>query len=481
MSNMVVRTNINSLNAHRNMKNTGAQQRQASNRLSSGYRINSAADDAAGLAISETMRAQIRGLDQANRNTLDGIGLIQTAEGGMHEIGAMIHRMRELVVQAANDTNDLGNRKHIQLEIDQLTKEIDKMAHRVEFNGMRLLDGSFAKANMFDFFELGDGFITVGYSRFNYTINPGVLRAFDLDGNIVYYFGDRDDHNFHLAQSVSKTGRIPSGELVTIAKLSFGENDSFSMSSSSITQDRVIVTAPDGTRFAFYGPNHNETTSYGTNSMGGGYTGHHIAANIRVNPAGWTPSTLRFDRISAAGAGVWTVEVESLTHYDPFGNVIFWASAGIWVSRYSYDSLPHDSSFWFQTGANSGQGLSTHIEAMHAKALGIRDSAGNQRVDVVKESGEEISELVKILDYALKIVNFERATLGAIQNRLEYTERSLSISSENLSDAESRVRNADMAREMMDFMQMNVLFQSGMLMMAQANQLPNMVLQLLQN
>ena len=145
MSNMVVRTNVNSLNAHRNMKNTGLEQRRAASRLSSGFRINSAADDAAGLAISETMRAQIRGLDQANRNTLDGIALIQTAEGGMQEIGAMIHRMRELVVQAANDTNGLINRQQIQLEIDQLTKEIDKMAHRVEFNNRNLLGGNYAR------------------------------------------------------------------------------------------------------------------------------------------------------------------------------------------------------------------------------------------------------------------------------------------------------------------------------------------------
>ena len=144
MSNMVVRTNVFALNAHRNMKNVGVEQQRASNRLASGFRINSAADDAAGLAISETMRAQIRGLDQASRNAQDGQALINTAEGGMQEIQNMMQRIRELTVQAANDTNAPVNREQIGLEISQLLDEIDSMANRVEFNGMRLLDGGFA-------------------------------------------------------------------------------------------------------------------------------------------------------------------------------------------------------------------------------------------------------------------------------------------------------------------------------------------------
>lgn len=155
---MVVRTNIFSLNTHRNLKNVGLHKVRSANRLSSGFRINSAADDAAGLAISENMRAQIRGLDQAQRNVQDAIALVQTAEGGMAEICNMVHRIRELVVQAANDTNVHGyqnvlrddgtidtrfvsTRQHIQKEINQLVQEIDSLSRRVEFNTMRLLDG----------------------------------------------------------------------------------------------------------------------------------------------------------------------------------------------------------------------------------------------------------------------------------------------------------------------------------------------------
>ena len=141
MSNMFMRTNINSINAHRNIKNTGLKQRQASDRLSSGYRINSAADDAAGLAISETMRAQIRGLNQAERNSADGLGLLRTADGAMQEIQNMIHRMRELAVQSANDTNTQINRKQLDMEFQHLKQEIDRIVRDTEVNGVFPLRG----------------------------------------------------------------------------------------------------------------------------------------------------------------------------------------------------------------------------------------------------------------------------------------------------------------------------------------------------
>ncbi|MDR0272901.1 MAG: flagellin, partial [Clostridiales bacterium] len=141
MSNMVVRTNVFALNAHRNLTNVGLQQRTSAQRLSSGYRINSAADDAAGLAISESMRAQIRGLDQASINTQDGVGLIQTAEGAMATVSDMVIRIRELMVQAANDTYTVSNRDMIQLEIDQLMQEINDVTFRTQFNTRTLLDG----------------------------------------------------------------------------------------------------------------------------------------------------------------------------------------------------------------------------------------------------------------------------------------------------------------------------------------------------
>ena len=286
MSNMVVRTNVFALNSHRNMKNVGLEQGKASNRLASGFRINSAADDAAGLAISETMRAQIRGLDQASRNTQDANALIQTAEGGMNEITNMLQRVRELTVQAANDTNVDANREQIALEINQLLSEIDEMAGRVEFNTRQLIEGGHSDASNALHFQIGA----------------------------------------NSSQSLTLT-----------------------------------------------------------------------IGSVKVNDLFETPGDL-------------------------------------WAQGFDVNNAP---------------------------------------------SGAEITVDLDPIQEALDKVSLERAKLGAVQNRLDYTMRSLDTSSENLSDAESRVRNADMAKEMMKFTMSNVLQQAATSMLAQANQLPNNLLQIL--
>ena len=281
MSNMVVNTNVLSLNAHRNLSKIGVMQQKASSRLSSGLRVNSAADDAAGLAISEKMRAQIRGLDMATKNTQDGISLIQTAEGGLQEIDNMAQRIRELIVQAANDTNEQKDREKIAQEVDHLLKEIDAMAGRVEFNEKVLLNGSFS------------------------------------------------------------------------------------------------------------------TTKLG-----------------------------------------------------------------------------------FQVGANAAQLITMNIKSVKTTDLGISTVASG--ISLATATAGSISALIKTADDGIKKVIDERAKLGAIQNRLEYTMNSLKISSENLSASESRIRDTDMAKEMMNLTRANILQQAATSMLAQANQAPQSVLQLLQ-
>ena len=283
MSNMVINTNILALNSHRAMKNVGAVQAQASARLSSGLRINSAADDAAGLAISEKMRAQIRGLDMASKNAQDGSSLVQTAEGGMQQIDNMIQRMRELAVQSANDTNEDEDRKKIQLEVNNLLEEIGNMSERVQFNKKVLLNGSILMISL----QVG--------------ANSGTAGGL----------------------------------------------------------------APDGS-----------------------------------------------------------------------ANVINFSIAPLNLSGLSLTGLKID----------------THSDATAA---------------------------ISTLDSALGIVTSERAKLGAIQNRLEYTMKSLGISSENLSASESRIRDADMAKEMMTLTKTNVLSQAATSMLAQANQAPQNILTLL--
>ena len=280
MSNMVVRTNVFALNAHRNMRNVGLEQGRAAARLSSGYRINSAADDAAGLGISESMRAQIRGLDQASRNAQDGQALIQTAEGGMQEMQNMLQRARELTVQAANDTNTTVNRESIRAEVQQLSQEFTSMANRVQFNGMDLLTAS----------------------------------------------------------------------------------------------------GPD--------------------------------------------------------------------------------------------------EFFFQVGANANQGVTLDAAAIHTAIAGVAGIFSGIGASLGADAGA-ISGNIAVFQTQIDAISTQRGLLGAAQNRMDFTIRSLEISSENLSDAESRIRNTDMAREMMRFTMSNVLQQASVSMLAQANQLPNNLLSLL--
>jgi len=368
MSNMVVRTNVFALNAHRNMKNVGLEQGRASNCLASGYRINSAADDAAGLAISETMRAQIRGLDQASRNSQDGQALIQTAEGGFNEIQNMMQRIRELAVQGANDTNVSLNRQQIALEVSQLNREIEAMSERVEFNTIQLLHSSEDR-------ELNSN---------------SIFGSESLGGGLFFQIGAN--------QTQSMVVRIDLDAL----------------------QQRVA---------------YNVSVAGGTNGIVSPHPDN--LPNMRPGP------------------------MRSLLH----------AMTG---------SLNHvAAALEGAVGVNQITGGSHNYSGVFVPGFDGRIPGSGLPVGEVSSQPEWISWMIGQADLMLGIVSDVRAELGAISNRLDYTMRSLDISSENLSDAESRVRNTDMAREMMRFTMSNVLQQASVSMLAQANQLPNNLLQLL--
>ena len=348
MSNMVVRTNIFSLNAHRNMKNVGLEQRRSSNRLASGYRINTAADDAAGLAISETMRAQIRGIDQASRNTQDGISMIQTAEGGLAEVVNMIQRVRELAVQGANDTNVSVNRQQLSYEVFQLTTEILETENRVQFN----------------------------------TIN--VLRLID-DGN-----------------NEGLEGR----------HLQIGANSNQSM--------MIELNLGD----------------------------------LR-SPYDLSQSTLLF-------------AVSSMLNHVGLAMLGVAGNNHVLGSSFNYSGdLSNNTVTWPQPNDNGTGQLQFPVNYGWLNGSLVPGS----QLDLTQT--EWISHMIGNVDGALNMVTQVRSTLGAMQNRLEHTMQNLDISSENLSDAESRVRNADMAREMMTLTMQNVLQQASVSMLSQANQMPS--------
>ncbi|MCL1884760.1 MAG: hypothetical protein FWF81_13535 [Defluviitaleaceae bacterium] len=617
MSNMVVRTNVFALNAHRNLTNVGLQQRQAAQRLSSGFRVNSAADDAAGLAISEAMRAQIRGLDQASINAQDGVGLIQTAEGAMSTISDMVIRVRELMVQAANDTNTLNNREMIQLEIDQIFTEINDVTFRTQFNTRTLLAGGlggegggpsspvslawmvFDQARVIGLGQPG-GIVTStpdGHSgrmpnvhdnphnRSNTSLRSGIIslqnelnalarrvaerkvadpgEAFSPD-NLSEMFADVRNIHTMLDGGVGPNGLtlelIPAErtELQSIANRMaqmlrqgmVAAEDMF-----QITQDQVNALGGAGSinfdgSEVFSGPAIGEWAADARqilDDMRAAY--REMLGDPDLGTAGLISDAMDLGMGDGAGdggalaamaavldrmVGQMGSEVQDdatipgppipdpsyVLETDPadpnYGMYVGGTGPhatqptmpGPDVPNPLYPggpATPPENSFlellerlldkstdvlgnvnlesnamWFQIGPNSMQGMVLQLQGIHTGILGGGRGDLAMLIDVRERSGVPISEQLEFIDLAEGIVNGQRAQLGAVQNRLEFTRQSLDISSENLSAAESRIRDTDMAREMMRFTAAQVLQQAGISMLAQANQLPASILQLLQ-
>ena len=452
MSNMAINTNVLALNSHRSLKGVGAKQEKASTRLSSGYRINSAADDAAGLAISEKMRAQIRGLDMASKNSQDAISLIQTAEGGMQEIDNMLQRIRELTVQASNDTNDQtveggssqeqGDRVKIQDEINQLVAEIDSMADRVEFNKKKVINGSYSKGTAVEKQALA-------------TAKDGLAAAIkDITDSIA-----------------DETG---SGELGTLLKAVI---DTAAAVTDPADLDQAGKTAISNAikDFKAAAKTAKDATSFKTafDNLNTALSGVTIGTSTAEGTAAGAAMTALLDEFATAGPSGHYASVEAA------GGAAFDAEVDVKTAK-EVINMSSSEGLYFQVGANSDQKMELSISSVKSDMLGIGDGNGTASISVIEASGTDINAILDQLDTALTYVTTERSKLGAAQNRLEYTQKSLDISSENLTASESRIRDTDMAKEMMNFTQANVLQQAATSMLAQANQSKQGILQLLQ-
>jgi len=571
----VVRTNILALNAHRNMKNTGLERGIASNRLSSGFRINSAADDAAGLAISETMRAQIRGLDQAHRNTQDGIALLQTAEGAMQEINNMVHRIRELAVQAANDTNTTTNREQIQLEIDQLLREIDESSHRVEFNSMQLISGTLSSVSGTAFNAaimehmvgswiqdaLTKLYAQTGMQLLMNTnmrveirndLPPGVVATMSTDrlrgSDFTFTFSEQAIRNLGTTFGPSGPdigGRMYLDRLVThelmhllefqhfgtnqrlpvwfsegLAEAVHGASDvrfgDFSNHGRVMSEIAALVANPDtwglhsysagylavmymnsrvegGVRLLLDDMRENGSTFeqavsnvFSTNSAGlllsmqsqAGANLNAFLTSIGITPGSGNaysmgnPGTSAQDIIPNDGVPVPSLFGTSHTITDSVSGFNLSVSFETTNMEVHIGARRDENRLSFQIGANSGQHMHVSIPGM--SRANLFDTAILRVL-----STYDAHDTLQATDRALNYIVHARARLGAYVNRLEFTSRSLAISSENLSDSESRVRNTDMAREMNRLTMSNILQQASIAMLAQANQLPESMLQLL--
>jgi flagellin len=447
---MRIQNNVPALNAHRyyGINQTGVTKSIA--KLSSGYRINSAADDAAGLAISEKMRAQIRGLTMASKNSQDGMSLIQTAEGGLQEIDNMLQRIRELVVYASNDTQDQanptatqGDRKKIQDEINALVEEIDSMSDRVEFNKKKVISGAF-----------------MGGTDTQQKAYVSEARKFAKAKQDLIEFVGGSTWTNGVAELFVKAEE---NDITHSTTVSVDTVTDVIKQFESLFSD--ILTTTGGAALASGGEVYNKLTALqsglppiltsGTLSAAFASFASAVGVDSSVAPGSATGFIKAYDGLAAAAASVGLDGARMASENSKVGGL------------------------YFQVGANANQGIEVKIGAANTALLGIGDGNGKSYIDTLHTTGKQITYQLDVLDTALSYVSSERSKLGAIQNRLEYTQASLDISTENLTNAESRIRDVDMAKEMTQFTKMNILFQASTAMLAQANALPQGVLQML--
>lgn len=449
------------LNTYNQMTTNNSKAASSIEKLSSGLRINSAADDAAGLAISEKMRSQIRGLDQASRNAQDGISMIQTAEGALDETEAILQRMRELSVQSSNDTYTAEDREAIQDEINQLTSEIDRISSDTEFNNKSLLDGSLENtavvttngANIDDVKVNNDTQASGDYDIIttNENFDTAIDATVNTTGATAVNIDDADgvkagEYQLEL-ELVSGTDYIAT---VTDADGNVLESTTLALDNSG----GAITSAAVG-GFTFDLPDGGG----GTASDLSGTTKFEVQMDIDVEVQDADGNTV--DKVSITDATDSKVEVGG-----------FELDVDNGVTNGTTEATVNNNSVTYQIGANAGQTTQVGFSDMSSEALGVSD------LDLTTSEGATAA--IDTLDAAIKSVSSERSKLGAMQNRLDHTINNLSTSSENLTAAESRIRDVDMASEMMEMTKWTTLQQSSNAMMAQANQQPQQVLSLLQ-
>ncbi len=453
---MIINHNIASLNTYRQLSSNSAVGNKSLEKLSSGLRINRAGDDAAGLAISEKMRGQIRGLDQAGRNAQDGISMIQTAEGALNETHSILQRMRELAVQSATDTNTSADRAEIQKEVDQLAVEITRISTDTEFNTKKLLNGEMGKVAT----KSGGDAVLQGLQAVGASLSGGSYVITISDSGTNEETVTEGQTAITAAAFGTAAGDITVGSDVLYGSYSLTASN-FGAGSADFT-----LTGPDGTVTTLAGQDVTADLTIG------GITFDFSTQNVTKD------GTVKFDlqatSIDLALSGDGTATITGLDYKGEklnLGGFEFSFKTGFGDDADTADYTVVDKAVKFQIGANANQNTSLSINNMSATALSVN------ALNVTTQAGANVS--ISTIDAAITSVSAERSKLGAMQNRLEHTIANLGTTSENLSASESRVRDVDMAKEMMQFTKMNILSQAATAMLAQANQQPQNVLQLL--
>ena len=510
----IINTNIASLNAQRNLNASQEDANVALQRLSSGLRINSAKDDAAGLAISERFTSQIKGLNQAIRNSNDGISLAQTAEGALGESGNILQRIRELAVQSANATNSASDRKALQSEVNQLKQELERIATTTEFNGLKLLDGSF-QAQKFQAGANENQSISVSISGArttdlaNNTVTAANTTARQGTGSVTGPAADASGANTILSQTINISSSLGT------AAVAIDTGDSAEVIAAEINKniEQTGVEAKARTSAELFGLDNADANSDGVIDGVGTYTmtlssgGEKATISAQIQDVSDLSPLAREINAASGSTGI-TAEVES-------GRLILIQEQGkdILLEDFSTNAETTDVSFRGSSEIDadaitlSGAAASTTdsarasgeitfdssvsfaVSSGRANTAGsILDVAASTAVGSTKEDVSSIdigtvqgaTDALAVVDAALETISGIRADLGAAQNRLESTIANLSTTSENLSAARSRIRDADFAAESAELARTQVLQQAGLSVLAQANARPQQVLQLLQ-
>ncbi len=462
---MRINHNIAAMNTNRALAGNNKSTSAALEKLSSGFAINRAADNAAGLAISEKMRAQIRGLNQATANANDGISLIQTAEGGLNETHSILDRMRELAVQSANDTNTDEDRQTIQKEIDQLAKEISRISTDTEFNTRNLLDGSLSfpsdvAASPVEAFAYGPVVMDIENLDMNETYTGTVTNI-----HVGDKLGSTDSAKINLS-GFSVTSTLEDGDYEFKIEMTMAQ---------SLASQCDVVLLKDGN------PLDPEVRVNVTNFQNQAAENLSVVDGIKVNAYNtgmWT---------SGASLGTFTVstateDITKIDWTDSKGNPVD-ADVASKAFKFRFSDTAatgdtveigniRDARLSLHIGANSHQNVKFGVEDCSAAALGV-DS-----LDLTSQTGADAA--ITVIDEAIVTVSGVRAGLGAMQNRLDHTINNLGTAAENLAKAESQIRDVDMADEMSEFTKNNILVQAATSMLAQANQMPQSILSLIQ-
>ena len=474
---MIVQHNITAMNANRMLGTTTSALAKSTEKLSSGYRINRAADDAAGLTISEKMRKQIRGLDQASTNAEDGVSAVQTAEGALTEVHSMLQRMNELATQAANGTNSEDDRSAIQDEISQLTTEIDRVAETTKFNEIYLLKGDENKKNVYmNGHDAGlKGTLTDGATTATFKVEAGALDAGKkvTIGGKEYTIGAvaKDGQDLVTAQEKAN-GKI------TVNGTEYTYNNTDKKWQDSAGNDVQIGTGAAAGKIVIGA---GDTVSDGTKTLTVMTDAKKADGTAGSDGVDDTDSTV----ITAAHAvELMTAELTSANNigtsdqaatvaagvaYNSTDGVTFTITKG-------YATVADRLSFSLHVGSDADMTnkINVDIETMNSGYLGIKN------LNVSDDSGKAATYAIDAISDAISKVSSQRSSLGAVQNRLEHTIDNLDNVVENTTSAESRIRDTDMAEEMVTYSKNSILQQAGQSMLAQANQANQGVLSLLQ-